>query len=158
LKEGLGVARGRAGMSHLRDDLTNADEVAVKINDGKLSKSPGLVFQEVHARNAGTRQLTRREGAVEALYILDSDVAAGGGLSRNQFSVGEEVQFDRASSQYGVVAVELARAALEAKSLVELNGRVDGAARKSRNCEIVWLHRCYLFGLRRLTFDLSGAP
>ena len=45
----------------LLDDLTDADEVSIRIDDSKLSKSPRLVFKSVHARDV---ELTRFGGRV----------------------------------------------------------------------------------------------
>ena len=76
--QGLGGAGERAGIRLLWDDLSDAQKIAISVDDGKLSKAPRLIFQDIHAWNTCTRQLAGCEGAVNALHIQDTDVAAGG--------------------------------------------------------------------------------
>ena len=75
LSEGLGGAGGRGSISLPRDDLANAYEIAIGVNDRELSKTPRLVFKSVHTGDARPRQVARRTRAIEALDVQNSDVA-----------------------------------------------------------------------------------
>ena len=55
--EGLGSAGGRGSTFLLLDDLTDANEVSIKVYDCELSKAPGFVFKSVHARDACAGQM-----------------------------------------------------------------------------------------------------
>ncbi|MBK7601426.1 MAG: hypothetical protein IPJ07_24035 [Acidobacteria bacterium] len=57
-------------------ELANAQEITVRINDGKLSEAPWFVFKSIHSWDAGARQADSRARLIEAFYIQDSDVAA----------------------------------------------------------------------------------
>lgn len=55
----LGDADEHLGPHLWVDHLPDAQEIAIGVADGKLSKAPRLVFQAVHSRNSGLRQLAR---------------------------------------------------------------------------------------------------
>ena len=76
--EGFGGAGVCARMPLLGDDLPDAQQVAIEVDHGKLSKAPRLVFQGIHTWDTCARQLTGREGAEDFLYVQDTDVAACG--------------------------------------------------------------------------------
>lgn len=54
---GLGLVPATPVNGLLRDDLTNANEISVRVNDRELAKTPRLVLKRFHARDAFGRQL-----------------------------------------------------------------------------------------------------
>ena len=74
--EGLGGAAARGLKLLLLNDLANAQEITVWIDDGELSQAPRLIFKKLHARDALPWQLTRRTLSVDLLNIENPYVAA----------------------------------------------------------------------------------
>lgn len=136
LSEELGRAGGHGSHLLLLDDLTDADQVSIRVDDGELAKSPRLVLQRVHPWDTSAGQLARQTRPIEILDIHDSDVAAGGRLCGHEFTMGEKVQLNGASSQNGVPAIHFVGAALETKTPEERDGVDYRAARQYRNRKI----------------------
>ena len=74
---GLGGADEHVRPQLWVDDLSDAQEIAIWVDDCELAKAPRLIFKAVHSRDASMRQRTRRERTVDALDIHDTDVATG---------------------------------------------------------------------------------
>jgi hypothetical protein len=56
-------------MSLPSERLSDAQQIAVWINDCELSHPPRLVFESVYAWNASPGQLCQSKGPVNALYV-----------------------------------------------------------------------------------------
>ena len=77
LSEWLGGAGGAQRILLGSNYLTDAYEVAVRVNDCKLPKTSWFVLQDFHAGNTGVWQLGWGAGTIKFLYIQDTDVATG---------------------------------------------------------------------------------
>lgn len=93
-------------------------------------KTPGLVLQPVHTRDARAGQTNGQAGFVQRLDIKYANVATCPGCCRIQVGVEEEVHFDRAPSENRVILVERMRTPFEAQPMIEVGGHGDGTARK----------------------------
>ena len=86
-----------AGFGHSAHDLADADEIAVRFDDGEFAHAPGLVFEPVLARDAGSGQVGNCEVFFDRVDITDPQVATGDRFGRNQVGMSEEMDFDGAA-------------------------------------------------------------
>lgn len=126
-------------MSLRSQRLADAEQIPVRINDGKLSHSPRFVCEAIHPRDAVSRQPGPRKREVYTGHVGNPEVAHRRRLSGDKLTLGEKVQLHQAPTKDRVVTVTM-NLALETQPLEKCQRVTQRPAGQDWNCDFVLLH------------------
>jgi hypothetical protein len=121
------------------DCLSNTDQIAIWVNDSKLSHPPWLVFENVLTRDAPSGEVGRSKCPVDAVHVRNPDIATRRGFRGTKLAVSEEVKLYCPSGKDEVVT-ESMNFALEPQPPIKSERVAHGATGQCWNSNVVLLH------------------